>query len=106
MAKKEVPKGRSPNGTKEREVNESMPKEREAIIAWLKKVKFRHKIFGGVDERNVWKKIQELDGLYTKALEAERVRYNTLLEEISSGAPQETPEGESPPEEKGGDQSE
>ncbi|MCR4709321.1 MAG: hypothetical protein K5653_03600 [Clostridiales bacterium] len=83
-----------------------MPKEREEIITWLKKVKFRHKIFGGVDERTVWKKIQELDGLYTKALEAERVRYNTLLEEISSGAPQETPEEEKPTEEKGGDPSE
>lgn len=101
-----VAKDKAPKGPKEREVNEAMPKEREAIIAWLKKVKFRHKIFGGVDERNVWKKIQELDGLYTKALEAERVRYNTLLEEISSGAPQETPEDASPPEEKGGDPSE
>ena len=101
MAKKEALKE-----PKQREVNEQMPQERAEIIAWLKKVKFRRRLFGGVDERIVWKKIQELDGLYTKALEAERVRYNTLLEEIRSGAPQETPVDVSPPEDKGGDPSE
>lgn len=106
MAKKEAPKGQAPKGAKkEREVNESMPQERAEIIAWLKKVKFRRSLFGGVDERNVWKKIQELDALYAKALEAERVRYNTLLEVNGKEAPQE-PSEEDPPEEKGGDPSE
>ena len=56
-----------------------MPAERSEIIDWLKNVKFRRKLFGGVDERNVWKKISELDVLYTKALEAERTRYDVLL---------------------------
>ena len=51
------------------------------IIDWLKNVKFRGRLFGGVDERNVWRKISELDALYTKALEAERVRYDALLDE-------------------------
>ena len=50
------------------------------IAPWLKKVKFRHKIFGGVDERDVWKKIGELNERYTKALIAERARYDALLE--------------------------
>ena len=50
------------------------------IAPWLKKVKFRHKIFGGVDERDVWKKIGELNELYKKALIAERARYDALLE--------------------------
>lgn len=60
---------------------DTMPAERAEIIEWLKSVKFRGKLFGGVDERNVWKKISELDALYTKALEAERVRYDALLDE-------------------------
>ena len=60
---------------------ERMPAERSEIIAWLKKVKFRRRLFGGVDERNVWKKISELDVLYTKALEAERTRFNALLDD-------------------------
>lgn len=64
---------------------QTMPSERSEIITWLKKVKFRRRIFGGVDERNVWKKISELDALYTKALEAERTRFNALLEEYRNG---------------------
>ncbi len=63
-----------------------MTEEREEIIAWLQKVKFPQKIVGGVDEIAVWKKIAELDTLYTKALEAERVRYNTLLERYQDAA--------------------
>jgi hypothetical protein len=67
---------------KERSVAEdAMPAERAEIIDWLKNVKFRGRLFGGVDERNVWRKISELDALYTKALEAERVRYDALLDE-------------------------
>ena len=58
-----------------------MPAERAEIIDWLKNVKFRGRLFGGVDERDVWRKISELDALYTKALEAERVRYDALLDE-------------------------
>ena len=60
---------------------DTMPTERAEIIDFLKSVKFRGKLFGGVDERTVWKKIGELDALYTKALEAERVRYDALLDE-------------------------
>ena len=60
---------------------DTMPAERAEIIEWLKTVKFRGKLFGGVDKRSVWKKLGELDALYTKALEAERVRYDALLDE-------------------------
>ena len=66
--------------------NETMAAERKKIISWLKTVRFRRRLFGGVDEKNVWRKIAELDALYTKALEAERVRYDVLLAEARKRA--------------------
>ena len=54
--------------------------EREEIRLWLEGVKFRTKALGGVDELDVWNKLLELDGLYEQAIAAERVRYDTLLD--------------------------
>lgn len=50
------------------------------IAEWLDKVRFRKKFFGGLDEQDLWKKIDELNTMYEAALEAERVRYDTLIE--------------------------
>ena len=33
--------------------------EQQNIIDWLKKVRFRKQLFGGVSEQDVWKKIDE-----------------------------------------------
>ena len=66
--------------------NEAMADERKEIISWLESVRFRRRLFGGVDEKDVWKKIAELDILYTKALEAERVRYDVLIAEAKKKA--------------------
>ena len=61
--------------------------EREARIAeWLRKVKFRKQIFGGVSQADVFKKISELNDMYREALIAERARYDALLAERSGGA--------------------
>ena len=61
--------------------------EREARIAeWLRKVKFRKQIFGGVSQGDVFKKIGELNDMYREALIAERARYDALLAERSGGA--------------------
>ena len=61
--------------------------EREARIAeWLRKVKFRKQIFGGVSQADVFKKIGELNDMYREALIAERARYDALLAERSDGA--------------------
>ena len=68
------------------EQEEKMPAERAEIITWLESVRFPRKLVGGVDEVAVWKKIAELDALYAKALEAERVRYNTLLKQYHNTA--------------------
>lgn len=54
-------------------------RELQAVSKWLKEVKFKPKLFGGVDERDVWKKLDELNTLYNNALIAERARYDALL---------------------------
>lgn len=55
--------------------------EQEEIINWLEKVKFSKQLLGGVNEQDVWKKINELNEMYEAALRAERIRYDALLEE-------------------------
>lgn len=53
--------------------------EQERIQKWLKQVRFKRALFGGVDEADLWKKIAELNSLYEAALSAERARYDALL---------------------------
>lgn len=59
--------------------------EQQNIVEWLKKVRFQKQLFGGVSEQDVWKKIDELNKLYEAALAAERIRYETLLQQYKSG---------------------
>ena len=54
--------------------------EQDKIIQWLKNVRFKKCIFGGVNESDVWKKIGELNAMYDAALTAERIRYDTMIE--------------------------
>lgn len=65
-------------GTPDRQTGCSSQK---SICEWLSQVQFRKAVFGGVQESDVWKKIAELNTMYENALAAERVRYDTLLEE-------------------------
>lgn len=60
---------------------DKLSREQKKIAQWLKQVKFRKTLFGGVSERDVWKKIGELNELYNEALVAERARYDALLAE-------------------------
>ncbi|MCF0147613.1 MAG: hypothetical protein HUJ77_04360 [Clostridium sp.] len=55
--------------------------QQQNIIQWIKKVKFKKQLLGGVSEEDVWKKITELNDMYNIALVAERERYDALLEE-------------------------
>lgn len=55
------------------------------ITGWIKNLKFRRKLFGGVDEADVLKKMEELNNLYEKALLSERARYDALLWEYKGG---------------------
>lgn len=56
-------------------------REMRRIAQWLRKVKFRRAIFG-VSEKDVWKKIGEMNEMYKAALVAERARYDALLEQM------------------------
>ena len=63
--------------------------EQNEIYQWLQSVQFRRVSFGGVDEVDVWKKIEELNALYEKALLAERSRCRAPL---SGGTPSDAAE--------------
>lgn len=65
-------------GTPDRQHGRSSPK---SIREWLNQVRFKKALFGGVQEADVWKKISELNAMYENALAAERMRYDSLLEE-------------------------
>ena len=58
---------------------ECISREQQEILEWIRKVKFRKKLLGGVDEVQLWKKLEELYGLYANAIRAERARYDALL---------------------------
>lgn len=65
--------------TKKDAATEAINQEHKEIIKWFQTVKFRRALFGGVDENDVWKKLQELNQLYESAIRVERERYNILL---------------------------
>ena len=54
-------------------------RQEQHIAQWLKKIRFRKALFG-VSEKDVWKKIGELNDMYQELLAAERIRYDALLE--------------------------
>lgn len=55
-------------------------REMARIAKWLKQVRFRRALLG-VSEKDVWKKIGELNDMYKLAIIAERARYDALIEE-------------------------
>ncbi len=75
-----------------RKPREAMSREQRRIAEYLKQVKFRKQLFGGVSERDVWKKIGELNEMFNAALVAERARYDALLEQQRAGLETEDPE--------------
>lgn len=78
MAKNNNPPRSSPG---RQSIDETVPLNHahEQMLRWLKKVRFRKSVFGGVSERDLWKKLGELNDLYDSAISAERARYDALL---------------------------
>ena len=70
-------------------VFEPQSQELKDVVAFLKTVKFRRRIIGGLDERSVWKKLDELNRLYDAAIRAERIRGDALLAEYKHAASNE-----------------
>lgn len=52
----------------------------ESVAAWLKTVKFKKRLLGGVNEADVWKKIGELNALYEAALAEEHARCDAMVD--------------------------
>lgn len=78
MSDKKKRHGRAPS--EHRGEIQPINREQQRMIAWLRKVRFKKKLFGGVSERDVWKKLEELNSMYNLALIAERARYDALLQ--------------------------
>lgn len=64
---------------------EPIDEARESILSWVKGLKFKKKLFGGVDEADVLKKMEELNDLYERALLQQRAGYEALLRQGRGG---------------------
>lgn len=49
------------------------------IAEIFRNMKFRKRLFGGVEERDVWRQLDELQKAYRSAYEAQATRYQALL---------------------------
>ena len=56
-------------------------KTMEEIAAQIKKLRFRKKLVGGVDEADVWKQLEQLNRDYRSAFEAREAYCQALLDE-------------------------
>jgi len=54
-------------------------KNMDDIAEILSRMKFRKKLFGGVEEQDVWRQLDKLQKAYRSAYEAQAVRYETIL---------------------------
>lgn len=76
------------------------------IADWLGKMKLKKVTFGGVSEKQVWKRMGELNEMYQQMLAIERARYELLLHQAGITFDPQTPypelNDEAPPE-GGGD---
>ena len=59
--------------------NNRLLQEEQDILDWFENVPFKPVAFGGVQEADVYKKLEELNRLYKAAMSAERARYDALL---------------------------
>ncbi len=80
MAEKKLQKNKTTKHQEDKKVK-PINHEQEELIQWFRDVKFRKKLIGGVDEAHLWKKLEELNGLYDAAIRAERARYDALIRE-------------------------
>lgn len=51
----------------------------EDVAKHIEKMRFRRKLFGGVDEADVWQKIEQLHREYEAVFIAQQVRYEEML---------------------------
>ena len=56
-------------------------KSMEEIAAYMKKMRFRKKLIGGVDEADVWKQLEKLHAEYLSAFDAQKEQTWALIKE-------------------------
>ena len=56
-------------------------KSMEDIASVMKEMRFRKKIFGGVDEADVWRQLDTLEREYRSAFEAQQEQSRALIQE-------------------------
>lgn len=56
-------------------------KNMDDITELFKNMRFKKRLFGGVDERSVWKQLEQLQKEYRAAYEAMQLQYETVLQE-------------------------
>ena len=64
--KKETEESRAPNITRSRTM--------EDVAEYISKMRFKKKLFGGVDEADVWRQIEELHREYEAVFLAQEIR--------------------------------
>lgn len=69
------------NGTSPEAKTQPISPEQAELLEWFRSVRFQKKLIGGVDEAQLWRKLEELNRLYDAAIRAERTRYDVLLAE-------------------------
>lgn len=62
---------------------QTLSQELQVISRYLGKLRFRKRLFG-VDEEDVWRKMEKLCELYEYALEAERARADKAQQKLDS----------------------
>lgn len=60
-----------------------MAKKIEDISKFIKEMKFKKKLFGGVDELDVWNKIESLNSEYKELYEIQQTKINILEEKLN-----------------------
>lgn len=60
-----------------------MAKNIDDISKFLKDVKFKKKTFGGVDEFDVWSKIEKLNNEYKELYELQQMKIHLLEEKLN-----------------------
>ncbi|MDO5027045.1 MAG: hypothetical protein Q4E50_04345 [Tissierellia bacterium] len=57
----------------------------KAISGLLARMKFRKKLIGGVDELDVWKKIETLQEEYERQLDLQAQKYQAIIDHLEKG---------------------
>ena len=54
---------------------------REDIASYIEAIRFRKKLFGGLDSIDVWKKLRKLDAMYAAVSDNQKLQYEALIKE-------------------------